>query len=192
MRLLEPGHREPSRVRRSLVRHTRVGATLSTRFHPLGSTRRIRRYARAHSWRGAYKRDASRICSGKGSPNQGRGRRGLNGSRKGLQIDQSALPRSQARRRVTWTESGRVVDAHRGNSRAPSSENRLICRASPLTDSNRRPLPYHGSALPAELRGRLQGLPGVSGLRWPVSGCTGAANLGPPLLQASVADARAP
>jgi hypothetical protein len=25
---------------------------------------------------------------------------------------------------------------------------------SPLTDSNRRPLPYHGSALPAELRGR--------------------------------------
>jgi L-amino acid N-acyltransferase len=26
--------------------------------------------------------------------------------------------------------------------------------ASPLTDSNRRPLPYHGSALPTELRGR--------------------------------------
>src|SRR4029077_2417694 len=25
---------------------------------------------------------------------------------------------------------------------------------SPLTDSNRRPLPYHGSALPTELRGR--------------------------------------
>ena len=25
---------------------------------------------------------------------------------------------------------------------------------SPLSDSNRRPLPYHGSALPAELRGR--------------------------------------
>ena len=30
---------------------------------------------------------------------------------------------------------------------------------SPLSDSNRRPLPYHGSALPAELRGRLQGFP---------------------------------
>ena len=28
------------------------------------------------------------------------------------------------------------------------------CPASPLTDSNRRPLPYHGSALPTELRGR--------------------------------------
>lgn len=27
-------------------------------------------------------------------------------------------------------------------------------RESPLPDSNRRPLPYHGSALPAELRGR--------------------------------------
>src|SRR5262245_19462495 len=26
--------------------------------------------------------------------------------------------------------------------------------ASPLPDSNRRPLPYHGSALPTELRGR--------------------------------------
>jgi hypothetical protein len=27
---------------------------------------------------------------------------------------------------------------------------------SPLTDSNRRPPPYHGGALPAELRGRVQ------------------------------------
>src|SRR3954454_196583 len=27
---------------------------------------------------------------------------------------------------------------------------------SPLTDSNRRPLPYHGSALPTELRGRAR------------------------------------
>ena len=27
-------------------------------------------------------------------------------------------------------------------------------RESPLPDSNRRPLPYHGSALPTELRGR--------------------------------------
>ena len=27
-------------------------------------------------------------------------------------------------------------------------------KESPLSDSNRRPLPYHGSALPAELRGR--------------------------------------
>jgi hypothetical protein len=30
----------------------------------------------------------------------------------------------------------------------------LQIAASPLSDSNRRPLPYHGSALPAELRGR--------------------------------------
>src|SRR3954464_11248663 len=28
------------------------------------------------------------------------------------------------------------------------------CPTSPLTDLNRRPLPYHGSALPTELRGR--------------------------------------
>src|SRR5205823_3954715 len=32
---------------------------------------------------------------------------------------------------------------------------------SPLSDSNRRPLPYHGSALPAELRGH-----GASVSRW--------------------------
>ena len=32
----------------------------------------------------------------------------------------------------------------------------LATRVSPLGDSNPRPLPYHGSALPAELRGRLE------------------------------------
>src|SRR4051794_31606804 len=31
---------------------------------------------------------------------------------------------------------------------------RSLPDVSPLTDSNRRPLPYHGSALPTELRGR--------------------------------------
>jgi hypothetical protein len=29
---------------------------------------------------------------------------------------------------------------------------------SPLTDSNRRPPPYHGGALPTELRGRERGV----------------------------------
>ena len=32
---------------------------------------------------------------------------------------------------------------------------RQALSASPLSDSNRRPLPYHGSALPTELRGRV-------------------------------------
>jgi hypothetical protein len=35
---------------------------------------------------------------------------------------------------------------------------------SPLPDSNRRPLPYHGSALPTELRGQFAGAPGVFNL----------------------------
>ena len=42
-------------------------------------------------------------------------------------------------------------------------------RKSPLPDSNRRPLPYHGSALPTELRGHLQDFSGFSGFR-----CAGA------------------
>ena len=37
---------------------------------------------------------------------------------------------------------------------APIHSKPANCRQSPLSDSNRRPLPYHGSALPAELRGR--------------------------------------
>jgi hypothetical protein len=36
--------------------------------------------------------------------------------------------------------------------------NDAIVRPSPLPDSNRRPLPYHGSALPAELRGQGAGV----------------------------------
>jgi len=63
---------------------------------------------------------------------------------------------------------------------------------SPLTDSNRRPLPYHGSALPAELRGRLQGLPGFAASAALFLAALGLQNLGRPLLQASVADVRAP
>src|SRR5207248_6215532 len=41
---------------------------------------------------------------------------------------------------------------------------------SPLTDSNRRPPPYHGGALPTELRGREAGLyPGLGGNDRPVA-----------------------
>jgi hypothetical protein len=61
---------------------------------------------------------------------------------------------------------------------------------SPLSDSNRRPLPYHGSALPAELRGRLQRFPGLSASLRRSRAATGLQNPGWPLLQASLAHAR--
>jgi hypothetical protein len=41
--------------------------------------------------------------------------------------------------------------------RPPQPPPTKAIRQSPLSDSNRRPLPYHGSALPAELRGRWRG-----------------------------------
>jgi hypothetical protein len=40
--------------------------------------------------------------------------------------------------------------------RTPKPPPARAIRPSPLSDSNRRPLPYHGSALPAELRGRSE------------------------------------
>src|SRR5690348_8922287 len=40
---------------------------------------------------------------------------------------------------------GRKVDGRRRNLTAQVDQNPTICRQSPLTDSNRRPLPYHGS-----------------------------------------------
>jgi hypothetical protein len=48
-----------------------------------------------------------------------------------------------------WT-SNAVSRATADNERAPKQRE----RRSPLTDSNRRPPPYHGGALPTELRGR--------------------------------------
>jgi hypothetical protein len=42
-----------------------------------------------------------------------------------------------------------------GNNKTPAIWEFLV--ESPLPDSNRRPLPYHGSALPTELRGRRAG-----------------------------------
>src|SRR3954465_6274373 len=60
--------------------------------------------------------------------------------------------------------------------RGPSREG----RRSPLTESNRRPSPYHGDALPTELRGREpdedtgpRGL-GTNRLRPPAAGAPGA------------------
>ena len=41
-----------------------------------------------------------------------------------------------------------------GSGQTPISWRRSRQEASPLPDLNRRPLPYHGSALPTELRGR--------------------------------------
>ena len=61
------------------------------------------------------------------------------------------------------THSDETLDAER--TQQPSREERwadafsakfLLIGRSPLTDSNRRPLPYHGSALPTELRGQVR------------------------------------
>src|SRR5213075_1852042 len=41
-----------------------------------------------------------------------------------------------------------------GASRQVTPGGRERARSSPLTESNRRPSPYHGDALPTELRGR--------------------------------------
>jgi hypothetical protein len=62
---------------------------------------------------------------------------------------------------------------------------------SPLGDSNPRPLPYHGSALPTELRGRLQGFPGFAGPLAENGAARVLQNRGRSLLRASVADVRA-
>jgi integrase len=56
---------------------------------------------------------------------------------------------------------GRSVDAAALRRRSVEAENSAACRQkarSPESDSNRRPLPYHGSALPTELSGRARAL----------------------------------
>src|SRR5579884_3173371 len=45
-----------------------------------------------------------------------------------------------------------------GGNKKPPICGQFCLRKSPLTDSNRRPPPYHGGALPAELRGLEAGL----------------------------------
>src|ERR1700733_6459463 len=83
---------------------------------------------------------------------------------------------------------------HLAGNESPTSAETCPCAGSyqsPLSDSNRRPLPYHGSALPAELRGRLQGFPGFPASAGLFQAARGLQNLGRPLLQASLADVRA-
>src|SRR6266516_1911682 len=64
-----------------------------------------------------------------------------------------------------------VVDAGGRRNRQPSpTEQTATSRKrekieSPLTDSNRRPPPYHGGALPTELRGRATILGALRGFR---------------------------
>jgi hypothetical protein len=60
------------------------------------------------------------------------------------------LPEIRAARKA----AGRGVDALQKERGAKDDPKSLLIQRSPLSDSNRRPLPYHGSALPAELRGR--------------------------------------
>src|SRR4051794_23673722 len=59
---------------------------------------------------------------------------------------------------------GRFVDAVAPTTTARNGSETSVSSTfgeSPLPDSNRRPLPYHGSALPTELRGRYAGALGV-------------------------------
>src|SRR6185437_11577448 len=59
---------------------------------------------------------------------------------------QAELPRRDLRHRVRASTTARTV---------------LTLNSSPLTESNRRPSPYHGDALPTELRG-----PACARTRW--------------------------
>ena len=106
-------------------------------------------------------------------------------------ISSTRSPRPPHRRPPAWTlwrSGGRRTNATPAiplqQTRSKQGETQ-----SPLSDSNRRPLPYHGSALPAELRGRLQGFPGFSALP-PRSGAARVQqNRSRPLLRASLAHA---
>jgi hypothetical protein len=86
----------------------------------------------------------------------------------------SLMPSSPVYPPMDWTVSGPISSCSERPSRSESSINGSIPTAcwrsckyswnekrrfaallqSPLTDSNRRPPPYHGGALPTELRGR--------------------------------------
>jgi hypothetical protein len=68
---------------------------------------------------------------------------------------------------ATVDARGRLVDTATTGQRPHLSSETTTSRTfptSPLPDSNRRPLPYHGSALPTELRGRCAGTSGVFSL----------------------------
>src|SRR3954447_20094148 len=67
------------------------------------------------------------------------------------------LRRSERDRRTRWSSRGRC-----GASFPPAAGHErgdvVVAKpgGSPLTESNRRPSPYHGDALPTELRGRAE------------------------------------
>ena len=63
------------------------------------------------------------------------------------------LPAEEVIRRAR-DEFVRTTFARERKRRSAKSEESLQIQKSPLTDSNRRPPPYHGGALPTELRGR--------------------------------------
>src|SRR5215213_3838018 len=48
------------------------------------------------------------------------------------------------------------AELHRQDDRAARSRDRTGWSQSPFTESNRRPSPYHGDALPTELKGRAR------------------------------------
>src|SRR4051795_5353889 len=48
------------------------------------------------------------------------------------------------------------AELHRRDDRAARSHDRTGWSQSPFTESNRRPSPYHGDALPTELKGRAR------------------------------------
>ncbi len=67
-------------------------------------------------------------------------------------VGRRRLPRVVALRRA-YRRCVRNVSACSGYRQQQSADLQALC-PSPLTDSNRRPPPYHGGALPTELRGR--------------------------------------
>ena len=91
----------------------------------------------------------------------------LFGAREPLQADPAAISAFSALRKLLNRAKGRKIQLARHgscHSKCHSSRSgtrfyarKIVTTWSPLTESNRRPSPYHGDALPTELRGRAAG-----------------------------------
>jgi hypothetical protein len=78
-------------------------------------------------------------------------------ARQALRCPSSVSTHSRTRVRAV-DAGGRCVDTQAASPPPPlrtETARKRATQRSPLTDSNRRPPPYHGGALPAELRGRF-------------------------------------
>jgi hypothetical protein len=103
----------------------------------------------------------------------------LFGAREPLQADPAAISAFSALRKLLNRAKGRKIQLARHgscHSKCHSSRSgtrfyarKIVTTWSPLTESNRRPSPYHGDALPTELRGPVFSCRNcMSAVRYPV------------------------